>query len=388
MFNEYQHLRIPGPTPISPEVQRAMSQTILGHRSEAFSKIFKDTCEKAKYIFKTKQDVFVVSASGTGALEMAVANIVEPNDQVLIIVTGVFGERFVKINKSFKANIILAKYALGEVANPQEIKEILNQNPDIKAVFITHCETSTAIVNPIEKIAEVVKQSNALLVVDSVSALVGMDLQMDAWGVDIAITASQKALGVAPGLALISISDKAWKVIEAHKGPKFYWDLLSYKKSMDKDTTPFTGPVSLVMGLSKSLDKILDEGLEYSLQRHKLIRDMLRAAIKALKLELFIEDHQNASCTVTAIKGNDAVNVEQLRKILREDYKVIIAGGQQELKGKIFRIGHMGYIHPLDILTTITALEMTLKQMNYPIKLGAGISAAEEVWCNEKNISQ
>lgn len=388
MFNEYQHLRIPGPTPISPEVQRAMNQPILGHRSQAFSEIFKETCEKAKYLFQTQQDIFIVSATGTGALEMAVANIVEPNDKVLVIVTGVFGERFVKINKAFNAKVITAEYNLGEVANPEEIKDILHQNPDIKAVFVTHCESSTAIVNPIEKIAEVVKESNALLVVDSVSGLAGMDLQMDAWGIDIVITASQKALGVAPGLTLISVSKKAWKIIETHKGPKFYWDLLSYKKSMDKDTTPFTGPVSLVFGLSKSLDKVINEGLEHSFQRHTLIRNMLRAAVKALQLDLFIEDSQNASCTVTAIKGNKSIDVEQLRKILREDYKVSIAGGQQTLKGKIFRIGHMGYIHPLDILTTITALEMTLKQMNYPIYLGSGVAAAEEVWFNEKNINQ
>lgn len=388
MFNEYQHLRIPGPTPISPEVQREMNRTILGHRSESFSEILGETCEKAKYIFQTKQDVFVVASSGTGALEMAVANIIEPNDKVLVIVTGVFGERFVKINKAFKANVLIANYNPGEVAKPQEIKEILNNNPDIKAVFVTHCETSTAIVNPIEKIGEVVKDTNALLIVDSVSALVGMDLQMDNWGVDIVVTASHKALGVAPGLSLISVSQKAWEVVESHKGPRFYWDLTSYRKNLEKDTTPFTGPVSLVFGLSKSLDKIKNEGLDNVLQRHKLIRDMLRAAIRAIKLDLFIEDDTNASCTVTAIRGNDACDVEQLIRTLKEDYKVVIAGGQGEFKGKIFRIGHMGYIHPLDILTTISALEMALKQIGYPIKLGSGISAAEEVWCNEKSINK
>lgn len=385
MFHEYQHLRIPGPTPISPEVQRAMDRTILGHRSEAFSKIFTETCEKAKYVFQTKEDVFIVASTGTGALEMAVANVVEPNDKVLVTVTGVFGERFVKIAKAYGANVMTLKFHPGTAVNPKDVKEVLGKNPDIKAVFVTHCETSTAVVNPVEKIGEVVKDTNALLIVDSVSALIGMELKMDHWNVDIAVTASHKALGLPPGLALICVSQKAWKVIEKHQGPKFYFDLLAYRKKLKDHTTPYTGPVSLVFGLSKSLDLIQEEGLENGFKRHKLIRDMVRAAVKALHLKLFVQE-EAASCTVTSIRGNDQLDVEQLRKVLRENYKVEVAGGQQDLKGKIFRIGHLGYVHPLDILTTITALEMALKQVGYPMELGAGIKAAEEVWCNDKNI--
>ncbi|RBP44759.1 pyridoxal-phosphate-dependent aminotransferase family protein [Garciella nitratireducens] len=386
MFKEYQHLRIPGPTPVSPEVQRAMDRTILGHRSGAFSEIFAQTCEKAKYVFQTKEDVFILASTGTGALEAAVANVVEPNDKVLVLVTGVFGERFVKIAKAYGANVMTLKFDLGTTAKPETVKEVLQQNPDIKAVFLTHCETSTAVVNPVEKIGNIVKDTDALLIVDSVSALVGMDLKMDDWDVDIAVTASHKAIGLPPGLALVCVSQKAWKVIEKHKGPKFYFDLLAYRKKIKDRTTPYTGPVSLVYGLSKSLDLIKEEGLENGFKRHQLIRDMVRAAVKALNLELFVQEEEAASCTVTAIKGNNQLDVEQLRKILREDYKVEVAGGQQDLKGKIFRIGHLGYIHPLDILTTISALEMALKQIGYPISLGAGIKAAEEVWCNDKNI--
>ncbi|HHT51494.1 MAG TPA: alanine--glyoxylate aminotransferase family protein [Eubacteriaceae bacterium] len=388
MFNEYQHLRIPGPTPISPEVEREMSKTILGHRSKDFSDIFKDTCEKAKGIFKTKEDVFIIAASGTGALEMAVANIVEPDDKVLVIQTGVFGERFAKINAAFRANVIVDKYELGEVANPQRIKKILSENPDIKAVFLTHCETSTTVVNPIKEIGEIVKDTPAILIVDSVSGLVGMDLNMDDWRIDIVVTASHKALGLAPGLALISVSQKAWAIIEDHKGPKFYFDLISYRKNMKNNTTPFTGPVTLVFGLSKSLDKINNEGLDNVFRRHMLIKNMLRAAVRAIGLDLFIEDDNSASATVTGIKGNFQIDVNELISVLKEDYKIIIAGGQGDLKGKIFRIGHMGYIHPLDILTTISGLEMALKQLGYPVELGAGIRAAEEVWCDEKGISK
>jgi len=386
MFKEYQHLRIPGPTPIAPQVQRAMERTILGHRSGEFSKIFAETAVKAKKIFQTKQEVFVVASSGTGALEMAVANIVEPEDKVLVIVTGVFGGRFVKIAKAYKADVVELHFEYGRAADPEQVRQVLKQNPDIKAVFATHCETSTGVVNPIKELAQVVKESNAVFVVDSVSALVGMDLKMDEWGVDIAVTASHKALGLPPGLALIAVSEKAWKVIDQHQGPRFYWDLVAYKTNAAKNTTPFTGPVSLVFGLSQSLDLIEEEGLAEGFKRHFLLRDMVRKAATALGLELFVQEDKDASCTVTAIKGDDRFDVEALRKVLRQDYKIEAAGGQADMKGKIFRIGHMGYTHPMDILTTIAGLEMALKQLGVSIELGTGIKAAEEVWINAKNI--
>lgn len=388
MFNEYQHLRIPGPTPISPEVQREMNRTILGHRSAEFSEIIASTMDQAKYIFQTEGDVFILASSGTGALEMAVANTVEAGDKVLVIVTGVFGERFVKIANSYRAEVLTLKYDFGEAANPKDVKEMLEEHPDIKAVFTTQCETSTAVANPIEEIGKVVKESNALLIVDAVSALVGMNLEMDSWAVDIAVTASHKALGLPPGLALIGVSEKAWEVVNNHKGPRFYFDLMAYKKSAGKNTTPFTGPVNLVFGLSKSIELIQQEGLQNTFKRHTLIRDMLRAAMLALNLELFVKDQAAASCTVTSIKGKEDLDVEAFRKVLLKDYKVVTAGGQQDLKGKIFRIGHMGYIFPLDIITTISAVEMALKQIGYPVTLGTGVKAAEEVWINAKNINK
>jgi len=388
MFNEYQHLRIPGPTPIAPEVQRAMERTILGHRSGEFSSIFGETIAKAKRLFQTEQDVLVVASSGTGALEMAVANVVEPNDKVLVIVTGVFGGRFAKIANAYKAEVLTCDFEFGQAAEPAKVAEMLKANPEIKAVFATHCETSTGVVNPIKELAEVVKDTNAVFVVDSVSALVGMDLKMDDWGVDLAVTASHKALGLPPGLALIAVSQKAWKMVEQHKGPRFYWDLKAYRDNAAKNTTPFTGPVSLVFGLNQSIDLIEQEGLEEGFNRHFLLRDMVRAAVKGLGLTLFVEDDKYASCTVTSIKGDERFDVEKLRKVLREDYKIVAAGGQQHLKGQIFRIGHMGYTHPMDMLTTIAGLEMALEQVGYPVELGAGVKAAQEVWRNEKNISK
>ncbi len=386
MFKEYQHLRIPGPTPINPEVQRAMDRTILGHRSGDFSLIFAETIHKAKKIFQTEQDVLLIAASGTGALEMAVANVVEPKGKVLVIVTGVFGLRFAKIAKAYNAEVLTVEFPKGRAADPLKVQEVLAQNSDIKAVFATHCETSTAVVNPIKEIAAITKEHNALFIVDAVSSLVGIDLQFDKWGIDIAVTASHKALGLPPGLALLAVSKKAWEVIDRNIGPRFYWDLRSYRESALKNTTPFTAPVSLVFGLNKSLELIEQEGLENSFLRHKLMRDMVRKGTKALGLELLVADDQEASCTVTAIKGDDRFDVEQLRKILRQDYKIIVAGGQGDLTGKIFRIGHLGYVHPLDIMTTIVGLELALKQLGFPVELGVGIKEAEEVWANAKNL--
>ena len=386
MFSEYQNLRIPGPTPINPEVQRAMERTILGHRSGEFSNIFSEAIEKSKRIFQTKQDVLIVSSSGTGALEMAVVNIVEPGDKVLVVVTGVFGQRFVEIATAFNVDVMVLEFEFGKAAEPDKIEMALKQNPDIKAVFATHCETSTGVVNPVREIAMVVSNSNAIFVVDSVSALVGMDLKFDEWKIDIAVTASHKALGLPPGLALIAVSQKAWQIIKENKGPRFYWDLNLYKSNAVKNTTPFTGPVSIVFGLNKSIELIETEGLEEGFKRHFLLRDMVRSAAQALGLELFVKDDNEASCTVTAIKGNKYFDVEQLRKTLKQDYKIITAGGQKHLKGQIFRIGHMGYTHPMDMLTTIAGLELALKQVGYPVELGKGVKAAEEVWANVKNI--
>lgn len=374
---EHIHLRIPGPTPVAPRIQRAMSRPMVGHRSGDFSKLLMDTLTAAKKLFQTKQDVMVVSGSGTAGLEMAVANLVSPGDAVLVLVTGVFGDRFTKIAAAYGANVKRIDMEWGTGIDPDAVRTALHEDPFIKAVFATQSETSTGVANDIQAIGAVVRESDALFIVDAVSSLGAMDLKMDEWGVDVCVTGSQKALMLPPGLAMISVSERAWEVIDSNKSPRFYLDLRAYRKSLKDNTTPYTPAVSLLYGLAESLDMLEEEGYEQSFKRHLLMRDMVRASVKALGLPLFAEE-KSASPTVTAVTG-EGFDPEAVRKIMSKEFGIVLAGGQQHLKGKIFRIGHMGYMTPLEMLTTIAALEVALKRIGWEFQLGSGVRAAQEV---------
>lgn len=377
MHFEHIHLRIPGPTPVAPRIQRAMNRPMVGHRSGEFSKMLTETLERAKQLFQTEQAVMVVSGSGTAGLEMAVANLVSPGDTVLVLVTGVFGDRFTKIAAAYGANVKRLDVEWGMGIDPDAVQEALAADPAIKVVFATQSETSTGVANDIQGIGKVVREFGKLFVVDAVSSLGAMELKMDEWGVDICVTGSQKALMLPPGLALIAVSERAWEAIDTNQNPRFYLDLRAYKKSLKDQTTPYTPAVSLIYGLAESLAMLEEEGYENSFRRHLLMRDMVRAAVKALRLPFFAEETY-ASPTVTAVKG-DGFDPEAVRKIMRQEFGIVLAGGQQHLKGKIFRIGHMGYMTPLEMLSTIAALEVALKKVGWEFELGSGVRAAQEV---------
>lgn len=377
MHFEHIHLRIPGPTPVAPRIQRAMNRPMVGHRSGEFSKMLTETLERAKQVFRTEQAVMVVSGSGTAGLEMAVANLVSPGDTVLVLVTGVFGDRFTKIAAAYGANVKRLDVEWGMGIDPYAVQEALAADPAIKVVFATQSETSTGVANDIQGIGKVVREFGKLFVVDAVSSLGAMELKMDEWGVDICVTGSQKALMLPPGLALIAVSERAWEAIDTNQNPRFYLDLRAYKKSLKDQTTPYTPAVSLIYGLAESLAMLEEEGYENSFRRHLLMRDMVRAAVKALRLPFFAEETY-ASPTVTAVKG-DGFDPEAVRKIMRQEFGIVLAGGQQHLKGKIFRIGHMGYMTPLEMLSTIAALEVALKKVGWEFELGSGVRAAQEV---------
>lgn len=377
MHFEHIHLRIPGPTPVAPRIQRAMNRPMVGHRSGEFSKMLTETLERAKQLFRTEQAVMVVSGSGTAGLEMAVANLVSPGDTVLVLVTGVFGDRFTKIAAAYGANVKRLDVEWGIGIDPYAVQEALAADPAIKVVFATQSETSTGVANDIQGIGKVVREFGKLFVVDAVSSLGAMELKMDEWGVDICVTGSQKALMLPPGLALIAVSERAWEAIDTNQNPRFYLDLRAYKKSLKDQTTPYTPAVSLIYGLAESLAMLEEEGYENSFRRHLLMRDMVRAAVKALRLPFFAEETY-ASPTVTAVKG-DGFDPEAVRKIMRQEFGIVLAGGQQHLKGKIFRIGHMGYMTPLEMLSTIAALEVALKKVGWEFDLGSGVRAAQEV---------
>ncbi|WP_289136139.1 alanine--glyoxylate aminotransferase family protein [uncultured Brevibacillus sp.] len=379
MFTDKMILRIPGPTPIPPRVQQAMNQPMIGHRSGKFSALFARTAERLKPYFGTTQDVYILTGSGTSALEMGVVNTLQPGDEAAILVSGAFGERFAKICERYGIVAHRLEVPWGEAITPELLEAFLKEKPQVKAVFATYCETSTGVQNPIAELAQVIrKQSDALFIVDAVSCLGAVACEMDAWGVDIVVTGSQKAFMLPTGLAFLAASERAWKVIEQNKSLAFYLDLKAYRKSLADQTTPYTPAVSLIFGLAEVLDMLDEEGLPAVIKRHALMRDMTRAAMRALNVPLMAEDAYGAT-TVTSCDPQGAFDAEALRKVLTKQYNITIAGGQQHLKGKIFRIGHMGYCEPLDVLQVISAIEMSLHQIGAPVELGAGVKAAQEV---------
>ncbi|AKF95410.1 alanine--glyoxylate aminotransferase family protein [Brevibacillus laterosporus] len=379
MFKEKIILRIPGPTPIPPRVQQAMNRPMIGHRSGQFSQMLSDVAEKIKPAFGTAQQVYVIAGSGTSALEMSVVNTLQAGDEAIVTISGAFGERFAKICERYQIKVHRLEVAWGEAITPELLQDFLVQHPMAKAVFATYCETSSGVLNPIPELSRVVKEhSNALFIVDAVSCLGAVPCEMDEWGLDIVVTGSQKAFMLPTGLAFIAVSQQAWKRIEQITPQAFYLDLKAYRKSMADQTTPYTPAVSLVFGLEEVVTMLDEEGLPQVFARHELMKNMTRAAMRALGLPLMTEDAY-ASPTVTSVDPGDLFDAEELRKILRTKYNVIIAGGQQHLKGRIFRIGHMGYCDPQDVLTVISLIEISLQQIGYEITLGAGVRAAQEV---------
>ncbi|MBP1947474.1 pyridoxal-phosphate-dependent aminotransferase family protein [Virgibacillus litoralis] len=379
MLSDQQLLRIPGPTPIPPSVQRAMSQPMIGHRGQETKQLLKKIKPKLKPIFGTEQDVAIITGSGTAGLEAAVVNTVRPGDEVLVIATGAFGERFVKITDAYQIKTHRYDVEWGEAVTPDDVKEYLTKYPTIKAVFATFCETSTGVLNPVQKLAQVVhSHSDALFIVDGVSCIGGVECKMDEWGIDLLVTGSQKAMMLPAGLTFIAASDRAWKTIEQNEQPRFYLDLKKYRDNLEKDSTPFTPALSLLLGLEQVLTLMNEEGLQQIHERHRLMMEMTRAAFRALNIPLLTSDIA-ASPTVTAIKPAD-FEAEALRRVLKEEFGLAVAGGQQHMKGEIFRIGHMGYCSPADVLQTISIVEISLRKIGKDIELGKGTQAAQEIY--------
>ncbi|MDD5561087.1 MAG: alanine--glyoxylate aminotransferase family protein [Candidatus Omnitrophica bacterium] len=372
------YLLTPGPTPLPPEVCQALGKPIIHHRTPQFQAILKEAGEGLKYVFQTQSDVFILTSSGTGAMEAAVANLLSAQEIAITVEGGKFGERWTELCKSYGVQAEVIKVEWGKAVDPAEIEKRLKNNPDIKAVFTTLCETSTGVVSDIEAIGKVVAKYNAVLVVDAISGLGAIDLKTDAWGVDVCVSGSQKGFMLPPGLAFISVSKKAWDLIAVSKSPRFYFDLKAAKKAIQSVDTPFTPAISLVIALVEVLKIMKQDGLDNIFKRHRIMADATKAAMKALGLELFAPSA--SSDVVTAVKVPAGVEGEKLVKTMRDVYGVTIAGGQAELKGKVFRFAHMGFIEEFDIIAGIACLEKVLKEAGYVFKLGAGVSAAEEVF--------
>ena len=372
------YLLTPGPTPLPPKVSEAMARPIIHHRTPQFQAILKEATEGLKYVYQTENNVFILASSGTGVMEAAVINLLSPQDSALTVQGGKFGERWTEICKAYNINTEIIDVEWGKAVDPAQIQKRLKANPKIKAVFTTLCETSTGVVNDIPAIGKVIKDTEAVLVVDAISGLGAIDLKTDEWSCDVVVSGSQKGLMLPPGLGFISVSPKAQELVEAAKSPSYYFDLKKAKKAIDKTDTPFTPAITLIIALCEALKMIKEDGLENVFSRHKKMADATRAAMKALGLELFAPTA--SSDVVTAVKVPQGIDGEKLVKTMRDTYNITIAGGQDELKGKVFRIAHMGYIEEFDIIIGISCLEKVLNQMRYKFNLGAGIKAAEEIF--------
>ncbi|MFC1946819.1 pyridoxal-phosphate-dependent aminotransferase family protein [Chloroflexota bacterium] len=359
-----EQLRIPGPTPIPDDVRQAMARQMINHRGPEFAETINRVTENLKTFFQTKNDVFILTGSGTGGLEAAAVNVMSPGDKVLSVSNGVFGERFAMIARTFGAEIIPLEFEWGTAPDPDEVKKAIRANDDIKTVLVTHNETSTGVTCDLESISKVVKEAGKLLVVDAISSLSSIDLPVDEWKCDIVVSGSQKGWMIPPGLAMISVSEESWKAHAGATMPRVYWDFTRAKSYLEKGQTPWTPAVSLIFALDVSLQMMLDEGLQNIIARHSRVAEKARQGVESLGLSLFA-DEKYASNTVTAVKATNGLDTKKLLRILREEYKIILGGGQQKLDGKIFRIGHLGWVNESDIEIVINSLKEALPKAGF-----------------------
>jgi aspartate aminotransferase-like enzyme len=373
-------LMIPGPTPVPEQVLLALSKHPIGHRSGEFSKIMAEVTANLKWLHQTENDVLVLTVSGTGAMEAGIINFLSPGDRVLVGFNGKFGERWAEMCAAFALEVDTVTADWGKALDPAQFQAKLAADTakTIKAVIITHSETSTGVLNDLETINRHVKAHGALIIVDAVTSLGAVNLPIDDWGLDVVASGSQKGYMIPPGLGFVSVSAKAWEAYKTAKLPRFYLDLGPYKKTADKNTNPFTPPVNLVVALQAALRMMKAEGLESIFARHLRLMRATREAIKALSLPLFAPD-EAASPAITAVAPL-TVESEQIRSVMKKRFDIVLAGGQDDFKGKIFRIGHLGFVSDRDILAAIGALEATLRELGYDaLTPGAGVAAAAKV---------
>ncbi len=370
------HLFAPGPTPIPPEALLTMAHPILHHRTPEYEALLAEVREGLKVLFQTTEEVLLFAASGTGGMEAAVVNTLSPGEKALVIRGGKFGERWGEICQAYGVNFTPIDVPYGKAVDPGLVAAALAKDPQIAVVLSTYSETSTGVLHDIKAIAGVVRKIPTLLVVDAITSLGVMDVPMDDWGLDVVVAGSQKALMLPPGLAMVGVSRKAWAAVERSRLPKYYFDFAAERKHLLKNQSRFTPAISLVVGLRETLRMIRSEGLPNIFRRHEKLAAAMRAGITALGLELFAE---RPSPAVTAVYVPKGVDGGAILKTLRTRHQVIIAGGQGSLKGKIFRLATMGYADSSDVVVALSALELTLSEVGYPVKLGDGIRAAQEV---------
>jgi len=365
----------PGPVMVPEKTLLKMAEPIFHHRTPQYENLFAEVNSKLKRFFLTEGNVFTLASSGSGGMEAAVVNILSRGDKAITVRGGKFGERWYDLCVAYGIETIPLDVEWGYAVTPEQIKNALDNNPGVKAVFTTQSETSTGILTDLKAIGEVMKDYDAALVTDAVSGLGVHELRPDEWGVDVVVSGSQKTIMLPPGLGFISISKNSWDLVERSDLPKYYWDLKKYKKSLEKNQNPFTPPVSLIVGLNENLDIILEEGLENIWKKCALVAKAMRAGVKAIGLEIFPKDPSNV---LTAILLPSSVDGVALVKALKKN-GIFPAGGQEALKGKIIRIAHIGNLDEYDVLTALSGLELSLKEVGYSFNSGESVKAAQQI---------
>jgi aspartate aminotransferase-like enzyme len=377
-----EYLLTAGPTPVPERVLLAMARPMLYHRAPAFTECLKEAQEGLKWLIQTKQLPLLLAGSGTIGMDAAVCNFLRAGDKAVVIRGGKFGERWGKICQAYGIECVFVDVEWGKSVEPKAVAEAIEKNPGVRAVYATASETSTATKHDIEPIAKIVKaKDDILLCVDAVTAIGVYDVPMDKWGLDVVCVGSQKALMLPPGLAVVAVSDKAWKANERSNLPRFYLDLTRERKSQEKGETAFTPAVSLIVGLRESLRMLKEETLEGVFHRHERLAKATRAATGGLGLELLSSSPVNS---VTGIRVPNGIDGTAVVKQMRTRYGITIAGGQDHLKGKIVRIAHIGYFSEFDIITAISGLEMTLSDLGFGIRPGSGVAAAQATFAETR----
>src|SRR5688572_24830711 len=379
-MKKYQ-LMAPGPTPVPSQVLLAMAQPILHHRTPEYEALFIEVRAGLKRLFQTSQDVLPFASSGTGVMEAAIANTLSAGDEVLLIRAGKFADRFAEICDAWSVRHVDLTAPFGETVAPERVAEALRAHPRAKAVLTQHSESSTGVLHDVRGLAAVTRGTDAILIVDAVSSLGIADLQMDAWGVDVIVAGSQKGLMLPPGLAFVAMSDKAWARNKTSTLPKYYFDLAAERKTVAKNEAHFTPAVSIVIGLREVLRMLKAEGLTNVFKRHDRLARATRAGVEGLGLSLFAK--ANPSPALTAVVSPPGVDSEKILSTFSTSHNITIAGGQGEMKGKIFRLGHMGYAAEFDTIAALAALEQVLAELGHPVDFGAAVAAAQKVFAEK-----
>ena len=367
-------LRIPGPTPLPERVVRSMNRPMIDHRGPEFAAILAEVTAGAKRVFKTKNDLLLLTSSGTGGLESAVANLVSPGDEVVVALCGNFGERFAALASAYGADVVRLEFEWGQPVDAGDLEVILQRHPKARVVLLTHNETSTGLTNPLRELAQTARSAERLVVVDGVSSISSIDIETDAWGIDVAVSGSQKGWMAPPGLALVSVSERAWDKQAKARSPRFYFDWKEAKTWADKGMTPFTPAVPVAFALQEGLRMLEEEGLANVYERHARLARATQAGLQALGFQLFAQDGYRSN-TVTSALPPAGLDVAALRKLLDTKYGVVIAGGQAKMTGKMVRVGHLGAVAEGDVVQVIWAMEQALEELDIAPADGRGVAA-------------